>query len=258
MATHDAATREYRVAELAKEAGITVRTLRFYRERGLLPPPRREGRIAWYSDVHLARLRTIAALLERGHTLGGIAELISAWEDGRDVAGLLGVESALAAPWSEETEVRVPAERVEAELGLRVSGEDLAEAISVGYVRVEGDELVHVSRRLLDATLALVRAGVPLPEVLAVGRAVREHADALADLFTLLIRRHLFDAVDPSDAGSAGLLGAALDELRPLARTVIDAELGMAMDRRVRAELESWIRAHASGGGASAGAARGA
>lgn len=57
--------REYRMAELARLAGITVRTLRFYRERKLIPPPRREGRIAWYDDHHLARLRTIAALLEQ-------------------------------------------------------------------------------------------------------------------------------------------------------------------------------------------------
>jgi DNA-binding transcriptional MerR regulator len=37
--------------ELARLAGITVRTLRFYRERKLIPPPRREGRIAWYDDT---------------------------------------------------------------------------------------------------------------------------------------------------------------------------------------------------------------
>lgn len=79
------------MADLAREAGITVRTLRFYRERKLLPPPRREGRIAWYSEHHLARLRTITALLERGHTLGGIAELFTAFETGRDVGELLGL-----------------------------------------------------------------------------------------------------------------------------------------------------------------------
>lgn len=45
--------REYRMEELARLAGITVRTLRFYRERKLIPPPRREGRIAWYDDHHL-------------------------------------------------------------------------------------------------------------------------------------------------------------------------------------------------------------
>ncbi|WP_051940387.1 MerR family transcriptional regulator [Phaeacidiphilus oryzae] len=236
--------RSYRVAELAKEAGITVRTLRFYRERGLLPPPRREGRIAWYDDTHLARLRTIATLIERGHTLGGIAELIAAWEDGREVAQLLGVESALAAPWSEETEVRLPADEVAERLGLAVEPEELAEAVDIGYVRVEGDDLVHVSRRLLDATLALVDAGVPLADVLAAGRVVREHADALADLFTMLIRRHLVDAVDAEAApGSADPehLGVALERLRPMARTVVDAELAMAMDRRVHAELDSLL-----------------
>ena len=83
--------REYRMEELAHLAGITVRTLRFYRERKLIPPPRREGRIAWYDDHHLARLRTIAALLERGHTLNGIAELAEALDHGRDVADVLGV-----------------------------------------------------------------------------------------------------------------------------------------------------------------------
>ena len=67
--------REYRIAELARQAGITVRTLRYYRERRLLPPPRREGRIGWYSQAHLDRLRVIGQLLDRGHTLGGIGEL---------------------------------------------------------------------------------------------------------------------------------------------------------------------------------------
>ena len=47
------AAREYRIDELAREAGITVRTLRYYRERRLLPPPRRAGRIGWYSQAHL-------------------------------------------------------------------------------------------------------------------------------------------------------------------------------------------------------------
>lgn len=99
--------REFRMADLAGEAGITVRTLRFYRERKLIPPPRREGRIAWYNEHHLARLRTIGALLERGHTLGGIAELLSAFDTGREVGELLGLENPLVPAWSEETPVRL-------------------------------------------------------------------------------------------------------------------------------------------------------
>jgi 3-Oxoacyl-[acyl-carrier-protein (ACP)] synthase III C terminal/MerR family regulatory protein len=37
----EAATREYRIGELARAAGITARTVRYYQERKLLPPPRR-------------------------------------------------------------------------------------------------------------------------------------------------------------------------------------------------------------------------
>jgi DNA-binding transcriptional MerR regulator len=209
--------REYRTEELAREAGITVRTLRFYRERGLLPPPRREGRIAWYDDHHLARLRTIAALLERGHTLNGIAELAEAFDHGRDVADLLGVGTP-----TEEEPVRLTPEELAARFEGQVTPENLAAALDLGYLGTDGEEIVHISRRLLDVSAALVGEGIPLAEVLAAGARVREHADALAALFTDLVLQH---------AGHQ-----ALPRLRPLARSVVEAELSLALDRRLRDE----------------------
>lgn len=206
--------REYRMEELAREAGITVRTLRFYRERKLLAPPRREGRIAWYDDHHLARLRTIAALLERGHTLNGIAELAEALDQGRNVADLIGVDTP-----TEEEPVRLTPEELAARFEGEVTAENLAAALELGYLGTDGDEIVHISRRLLDVSSALVREGIPLAEVLAAGARVREHADALADLFTDLILRHTTE----SD----------LHRLRPLARSVVEAELSLALDRRI-------------------------
>jgi DNA-binding transcriptional MerR regulator len=239
------ASAEYRTAELARAAGITVRTLRFYRERRLLPPPRREGRIAWYNEHHLNRLRTISALLARGHTLGGIADLIDAFEKGRDAGGaaeLLGLESTLVSPWSEETPVRLTPEDLAAHFPGEVTSENLAAALDLGYVAVDGDEVVHVSRRLLDASTALVGEGIPLASVLEAGRVVREHADAVADLFTNLVRAHLFAEVRELSPDGLRRLSDVMDRLRPLAKQVVDVELALAMDRRVRAELESWSR----------------
>ncbi|MFD7132811.1 MerR family transcriptional regulator [Streptomyces sp. NPDC059894] len=206
--------REYRTEELAEAAGITVRTLRFYRERGLLAPPRREGRIAWYDDHHLARLRTVAALLERGHTLTGIAELAEAFDHGRDVADLLGVGTP-----TEEEPVRLTPEELAARFEGQVTPDNLAAALDLGYLGTDGDEIVHISRRLLDVSTALVREGIPLADVLAAGARVRAHADALADLFADLVLRHA--AEDD------------LPRLRPLARSVVEAELSLALDRRL-------------------------
>ena len=237
--------REYRVEELAKAAGIPVRTLRFYRERRLLPPPRRDGRIAWYSEDHLARLRTIAALLERGHTLGGIAELIAAWEQGRTldgVAELLGLEGALATPWSDETPVRLAPQELADYFGEEISPDNLTNSLEIGYIAVDGEQVVHVSRRLLDASAALVREGVPLSAVLAAGREVRAHVDAMADLFTQVIKTHVMS--DPADLtpGEAHRIAESLQRLRPLAKNIVDAEMSLAMDRRVRAEIDAWMR----------------
>jgi DNA-binding transcriptional MerR regulator len=211
--------REYRMEELARLAGITVRTLRFYRERKLIPPPRREGRIAWYDDHHLARLRTISALLERGHTLNGIAELADAFDHGRDVGDLLG----LGVP-TEETPVRLTPE----ELADRFQGQDtpenLAAALELGYLGTDGENIVHISRRLLDVSTALVREGIPLAGVLDAGRRVREHAEALAEIFADLVLAHAREE--------------DLPRLRPLARAVVEAELSLALDRRLRMPSE--------------------
>ncbi|MFF4954526.1 MerR family transcriptional regulator [Streptomyces chattanoogensis] len=233
------------MAELAREAGITVRTLRFYRERKLIPAPRREGRIAWYNEHHLARLRTIGALLERGHTLGGIGELLAAFESGRDVGELLGLDTALVTPWSEETPVRLTPEELADHFRDDVTPENLTASLDLGYLVVDGDAFVHISRRLLDASTELVDKGVPLAAVLDAGRQVRAHADALADLFTNLLRTHLLadvgrQAPTPQEADR---IAETIDKLRPLSKGVVEAELSMAMDRRVRREIEEWLRA---------------
>ncbi|MCM2579092.1 MerR family transcriptional regulator [Streptomyces meridianus] len=241
--------REYRTEELAEAAGISVRTLRFYRERKLLPPPRRDGRIAWYGERHLARLRTIGALLERGHTLGGIAELFAAFESGRDVGELLGLESAIAVPWSEETEVRLSPEALADRFRGEATPENLSASMDLGYITGDGDTVVHVSRRLLDASTALVDRGVPLSVVLAAAREVRSHADDLAGLFTRIIRKHVLAGVLDRAEPDRGLgpddvarIAETIEQLRPISKAVVDAELAMAMDRRVRAELDAWGR----------------
>jgi DNA-binding transcriptional MerR regulator len=90
---------EYRIDALARAAGTTVRSIRVLHDRRLLPPPELRGRTGWYGDDHVARVRLVLDLQERGHTLAAIRELLSAWEDGRDLAGVLGIPTR---PWTEE------------------------------------------------------------------------------------------------------------------------------------------------------------
>jgi DNA-binding transcriptional MerR regulator len=237
------AGREYRIGELARAAGITVRTLRYYQERKLLPPPRREGRIAWYSHTHLTRLRIIGQLLERGHTLGGTAELLSAWEQGYDLPELLGFERAMTAPWSDEVPAVVTVADISALLDGQLTPEVLEEAVRLGYIEVDGDRVLHVSRRLLDITASLVREGIPLAAILAASRELQAGLDSLASLFVELVITHVLGRRSgPPEPHEVARLAETIERLRPVARTVIDAEFARAMDRRARGTYSEFIR----------------
>ena len=127
-------TDEYRIADLAREAGTTVRNIRAYQDRGLIPPPRRTGRIVLYSQAHLLRLRLIGTLLERGFTLANIGELMALWERGQGIGALLGAEAALVAPWADHSSATMSAEELVELLGPGPGSDAaaLARAIEIG------------------------------------------------------------------------------------------------------------------------------
>ena len=84
-----------RVEELAGRAEVSVDTIRFYQKRRLLPPPVREGRIAWYGPEHLERLQTIRDLQRRGLSLAVIRRLVSGELDPADEPLAEAVASAV-------------------------------------------------------------------------------------------------------------------------------------------------------------------
>src|SRR6476469_9678923 len=102
------ASGEYRIEELARLAGTTTRNIRVYRDRGLLHPPLRVGRIALYNDTHLTRLRLITSMLDRGYNIAHVKEMLSAWEQGTDLGDMLGLESAIAGTWAAEKPQTMP------------------------------------------------------------------------------------------------------------------------------------------------------
>ncbi len=237
---------EYRIDELAQRAGTTVRNIRAYQDRGLLPPPRRSGRVGLYSSAHLARLRLIGQLLGRGYTLANIAELLSAWERGQNLGDLLGLEAALTDPWSEHPPSVLSLEELAGLLGLPVEalGPDspLELALADGFVRRDGSGFVVENLRLLRVGAELLAAGVPVGALLAARRALSDRIAEVAAIFVDLVVAHVFVPLgEPIPAEEVGRLAELLRRLRPLAQEAVGAELATAMERQVEARLSAWL-----------------
>src|SRR5690606_6302287 len=166
--------KEFTIDELAREASSTVRNVRAYQDRGLLPPPEKRGRTGIYSDVHLARLKIIGALLERGYTLNNIRDLLSAWEEGRDLNDILGLEVAVTS-WRNP---QVPSyveyhDRID-DFGEAITSEVMTKGVSLSYIVPEGMRQRVPYPRVYNAGKELVEVGVPLDAVLTHVRLVRQ------------------------------------------------------------------------------------
>lgn len=59
----------YTIRQLAEQAGINRRTIRYYISEGLVPSACGEGRGSYYTDEHLERLRVINRGKEAGLSL---------------------------------------------------------------------------------------------------------------------------------------------------------------------------------------------
>lgn len=232
--------REYRIDELAGAARMTVRNIRAYQDRGLLPPPRRQGRVGLYSDGHLIRLRLIGHLLDRGYSLANIGELMSAWEMGHELSQLLGLESAIASPWTDELPAYMTADELLALFGTGVTPEQLDQAVALGIVQPEGDRFRVPSPRLLRAGAELIAAGVPAGAVLDHARQLRRDVDRIARRFVELVDAHIFASVNTEGLPRGPQLAELAElvrRLRPLGEMVVTSELARAMERAANAQL---------------------
>lgn len=227
----------YRIEDVARLASTTVRNVRSYREKGLLPPPAREGRLAFYSEAHVARLRTLGTLLERGYSLHNIAELFAGWEAGKDLRDVLGLEEAMTSPFSDEEPAYVDV----LELATLYGAPDpavLARAIESGLVVPQDDgRLLVPSMRLLRAGADLHRAGIPVDELFDELGRLRRDVDGMTSRFVRLVADRLLTPRLAEDTSRVHELATLVRSVRPLAKRVVDAELSRALDTHVRAVL---------------------
>ena len=237
---------EFRIDDLARAAGTTVRNVRAYTERGLLMPPvRREGRAAIYDESHLERLVLIDALLQRGFTTAHIADFITSFETGKDLTEVLGLQHAVTARWSAKREtVDVPREIVATFLG----PEDvdlLDRLVELDLARVADDTVTFTAPELLETFAELHGYGVQLRDLIGIFARMTEHVTDVATLLIGAAKRHIVtqhgDGWLPDTHDDVVATTAMVNSLRTLGVNAVHAALAKALDDTLQVELSDYI-----------------
>lgn len=238
---------------LARRAGMTTRNIRAYQTRGLLPAPRLVGRVAHYDSGHLARLKYINQLLERGFSLAVIRDLLTANEEGRSVRDLLGFEEALTAPWSDEVPEAYTIDRLQRLFPEIVhNGALLERAVALGLLVWRGDEYMAPSPKLIEVGAMLVASGVPLSAALDEYENLRDDLARIALRFVSMFENHVWEPFVQQGFPPERLneVTETLQKLRPAAADSVHAVLAQAMEQEVEASTARQVARFAAEAGA--------
>jgi DNA-binding transcriptional MerR regulator len=209
------------IDELAAAAGLTVRTTRYYASLGMLPPPARRGRMAWYDERHLARLEMIRALQGHGFTLQAIEKyLASVPED----AGLdeLAVQRAMLTSWTVGGPEDLSLRQLEQHAGRKLRADEIALIEELGMVRRTEDErgrMRYTPVQGFDVAVALLDLDIPVSGMRAAGEAISRHMEALAVELTEVLHAEVIEPWRKEHHRSpdeAAHLEATLSDLRRL------------------------------------------
>lgn len=216
------------VEELAREHGMPVSTVRLYQTRGLLPPPRRQGRVAFYGEPHRGRLRLITQLQERGFSLAAIKELLDGITEGRSLQAVLGLGGE-APTWVTGQPATLTLDDLRKHLpGVEPTPELVERVVRLGLMRLEADGRITVDdAAFLDIGSRLIEMGVPGDVVLDEYEHLHGLTDEIAHRFTEVFRRWFWEgfAADDMPAERVPELAHRLAELSSLAERVVTVAL---------------------------------
>jgi DNA-binding transcriptional MerR regulator len=200
---------------LAQAAGVAVDTIRFYQGKGLLEAPRRQGRVTYYGQAHLDRLRRIRSLQQRGFSLTVIRRFLAGELEPSDES----LVEAISAPTAVAT---LTLEELSARSGV---APPLLKALEqagllVAVAPADGEQPRYPAEDLeaIAAGLKLVEAGVPLTELMELGRQHAADVDRTARRAVELFDRHVRERIQ-----AEGGHGDAETELLRLFNELLDA-----------------------------------
>jgi len=227
---------EYRIEQLARASGMAVDTIRFYQGKGLLDSPRREGRVTWYGDDHLERLRRIRDLQQRGFTLTVIRRFLEGELEPSDES----LVAAVTRPASPQT---LTLDELAERSG--VAAPLLKSLESAGLlVPIEGgDEPLYPAEDLeaISAGMQLISAGVPIGSLIELGREYAAASDRVArqavELFDHHVRERIQSEGGETEAAERRLL-ALFNELMDASGTLVRHHFQRTLLRAAREHIE--------------------
>ncbi len=226
--------------ELTERVGMSVRNIRFYTTKGLVPPPIRRGRSGYYSSDHVARLELVQELQAHGFTLPAIEKYvagIAADATPEDIA----LHRTMLAPWQADLPVEMTRAELDRRASRRLTDGDLSTLRALGIVFPSARGRYEVAVSQLSVGLSLLDLGFPVEAAVAASEVYAEHGRQIAKELNELFRTMVWPVYKEAGA-STETLRRVVESLKPLSVASLVAAYESAMDETRREDIERRTR----------------
>jgi len=232
------ASGEYRIDDLARLGGTTTRNIRVYRDRGLLPPPLRVGRIALFNDTHLTRLRLITSMLDRGYNIAHVREMLSAWEEGKDLGDVLGLETAIVGTWTTEKPATIPLAEAQR---LVNDAKAFDRLVRLQVIRVDGPQATITRPKLIEAFNEIRGYGMRMDKLIDLHEQIVPLIDQISEMLVRAGAEHVADRIKPREALPADTEIAELITMLIRFRTQAVSSVTATLASSIESTIESMV-----------------
>jgi DNA-binding transcriptional MerR regulator len=227
------------IDQLADRTGITVRNIRYYSGRGLLPPPQLRGRTGLYGPDHLARLELVSELSALGFTLSAIESHLERLPPHVGHAELT-LQRALLTPWVPEVMEEVDHAELERRAARALSATDLEALENLGAISSGSDGRLRLhGTGALGSALAVIDSGLPTDVWRRAHELIEKHTAALAEDLMAMFQDEVLQPYRDRGrrADERHRLATALSQLKPVTVLGVVTAFGRAVNRTIRERI---------------------
>ena len=232
------------IDQLAASVHMTVRNVRAYATRGLIPAPRLVGRTGYYGPEHAARLKLVREMLDRGYTLAAVEQALV---DNQTVSAghALDLLETLADPRGPEEPEEMKVDALARLAGVESDPAFVDRLVDLRLVeRVDDETLRLLKPFIVRAGAQAIGLGLDRASVVELMPFLSEHLRAVAQRFVDEVREQVWtpfvESGLPEDAWPAML--RKIETILPVASQAVVAifrdELNAVIDEAMGEELQ--------------------
>jgi len=237
-------TLEMRIDDLAQRAGVPTRTIRYYTQQSLLPSPTLRGRVGYYDESHLDRLRLIKELQEKRYLpLSVIRSIVRHFESGADLETMLAPLDKVFQPrWDASERSELTRTELAREAGVEASVVDAAENMGFLFPTGRGRERRYTADdvHILAVASEWLQLGIPVK----LGRLYRDSLEEIARMQVQAFREAVVEPLARENIGPDEARERLLEGYRSMGR-VFEQLVSMLHRKVLQASVEKHFAAEA-------------